>query len=335
MADRILTAMDLRLHVETVPLWADIDEMIDQASRGTLGERITTWPIDFEALVTRLDGIPYLLDGLTAAAVQGAPVRVEEFEIAVPRDDEVLDRLTFLLEDFVARRGEGFEYLDPRERGSDYWTCIAGRIRIRLIERFEPLLWVDIDPLPPSVGQLFSIRRLPLPPPLTKAHLPVVPLDDIRASDSQARRIIERIEARRGGLAEGQMSGVVEGTQHGRSIRVPVDLAQRGHVEVHPVQRHRRCLQRQRDQRLDRCHMADDQHSPRLIPGEHPVQRGAHPLPHRHEALSRGRRDRRIGQPGGHLVRPAIPDLRERQPFPGPEVRLPEPLVNHNGSTDR
>jgi transcriptional regulator with XRE-family HTH domain len=199
MADRILTAMDLRLHVETVPLWADIDEMIDQASRGTLGERITTWPIDFEALVTRLDGIPYLLDGLTAAAVQGAPVRVEEFEIAVPRDDEVLDRLTFLLEDFVARRGEGFEYLDPRERGSDYWTCIAGRIRIRLIERFEPLLWVDIDPLPPSVGQLFSIRRLPLPPPLTKAHLPVVPLDDIRASDSQARRIIERIEARRGG----------------------------------------------------------------------------------------------------------------------------------------
>ena len=50
MADRILTAMGLRLHVETVPLWADIDTAIVEASRQSLAERIEGWPIDFTAL---------------------------------------------------------------------------------------------------------------------------------------------------------------------------------------------------------------------------------------------------------------------------------------------
>jgi transcriptional regulator with XRE-family HTH domain len=198
MVDRILGAMDLRLHIETVPLWADVDEIIDEAARLPLAERIQTWPIEFEALVTRFDGIPYLLDGLAAAAVQGVPVVVPEFEIAVPNDDEVLDRLTLLLEDIMARRGDGFEILDPREPGAGYYTCLAGRIRIRLIERYEPLLWVSIDPLPPSVYTLTSIMDRPLPPPLSQAHLAVVPLEEIRACASDAQRVIARVMARRG-----------------------------------------------------------------------------------------------------------------------------------------
>src|ERR1700676_1034669 len=40
MADRILAAMGLRLHVETVPLWADIDTAIAEASRQSLAERM-------------------------------------------------------------------------------------------------------------------------------------------------------------------------------------------------------------------------------------------------------------------------------------------------------
>src|SRR5271154_808848 len=96
MADQILCAMELRLNIEIVPLWADIDEAIDQASRQPLAERIKTWPVDFPAYVSILDGLLYLLDGLTSAAVQGVPVIVEEFEIAIPRDDDVLDRFTML-----------------------------------------------------------------------------------------------------------------------------------------------------------------------------------------------------------------------------------------------
>lgn len=196
-ADRILTAMGLRLDVGTVPLWADIDQAIDEAAALPLADRIRTWQIEFEAMVTRFDGIPYLLDGLTAAAVQGAPVMVEAFEIAVPRDDAVLDRLTLLLEDIMARRGEGFEFLDPREPGSDYWRSAAGRIRIRLIDRYQPEHWVDIDPLPESDIHLSTASWRALPPPLTRAHLPVVPLAEIRAGDTQARRILDRIAQRR------------------------------------------------------------------------------------------------------------------------------------------
>lgn len=196
MADRILAAMELRLHVETVPLWTDLDEVIEEASRIPLAERIQAWPIEFTPFVTRFDGIPYLLDGLIAAAVQGAPVRVEEFEIAVPRDEQVLDRLTFLLTDFMARRGEGMQSLDPREPGDDFYTCIAGRFRIRLIDDYRPRLWVDIDPLPEAICSLPSLYGLTVPPPLTRAHLAVVPLTEIQASDSHARRVITRIAAR-------------------------------------------------------------------------------------------------------------------------------------------
>jgi transcriptional regulator with XRE-family HTH domain len=193
MADRLLAAMGLRLHVETVPLWADVDTAIAVAGQQSLAERMKEWPIDFTAFVSRLDGIPYLLDGLTSAAVQGAPVIVEEFEIAVPRDDEVLDRLTFLLADFMARRGESFESRDPREKGSEHYLCIAGRFRVRLVDRYQPVLWADIDPLPEVVGMLPSINGLPLLPPLTKVRLAVVPLTEIQATDGHAKRVIERM----------------------------------------------------------------------------------------------------------------------------------------------
>jgi transcriptional regulator with XRE-family HTH domain len=195
--DRILAAMDLRLDVGTVPLWTDIDEAIDRACALPLSERIAAWPLDFGALVCRLDGIRYLLDGLTAAAVQGAPVVNDEFQIALPSDDETIARFCYVMEDIMARRGAGLEYRDPREPGSDYYRCIAGTIRVRLIDRYRPVLWVDVDPLPDTAAMRFSIFGQKPPPPLTKAHLAVVPLTEIQAGDSQARRIIERVVERR------------------------------------------------------------------------------------------------------------------------------------------
>jgi transcriptional regulator with XRE-family HTH domain len=196
LAERILAALELRLDIEVVPLWADVDEAIEAAARMPVAERIQAWPFSFTQFVSRLDGIPYLLDGLTAAAVQGAPVKVEAVEIAVPRDDEVLDRLTELLADIMAKRGDGFDYLDPREPGSDDYLCIAGRFRIRLIDDYQPELWVDIDPLPAD-DPLPSLFGLPRPPILTRARLAVVPLTEIQATDGQARRVLERIMVRR------------------------------------------------------------------------------------------------------------------------------------------
>jgi transcriptional regulator with XRE-family HTH domain len=195
MADRILAAMGLRLHLETVPLWADIDTAIAEASRSSLAERMAAWPIDFTAFVSQLDGFPYLLDGLTSAAVQGAPVIVEEFEMAVPRDDEVLDRFTFMLSDVMARRGNGLQSRDPREPGSAHYLCVAGRFRVRLIDRFQPVLWADIDPLPEVIVMLPSLSGQPRLP-LAKVRVALVPLTDIRAAGGQAKRVIERMTMR-------------------------------------------------------------------------------------------------------------------------------------------
>ena len=123
MADRILAAMGLRLHVETVPLWADIDTAIAEASRRSLAERMAGWPIDFAAFVNRLDGIPYLLDGLTSAAVQGHRSWSRSSRSrsrATMRCSTEL--LTFLLGDFMARRGEGFKAAIPGGRAQST-TC--------------------------------------------------------------------------------------------------------------------------------------------------------------------------------------------------------------------
>jgi transcriptional regulator with XRE-family HTH domain len=103
----------------------------------------------------------------------------------------------------TARRGEGLQSLDPREPGADYYICIAGRLRLRLIDHYQPTLWVDIDPLPVSTCRLLSIYDNKLPDPLRKARLAVVPLAEIQAADIHPRRVIARIAARRAGADHG------------------------------------------------------------------------------------------------------------------------------------
>ena len=195
-ADCLLEAMDLRLHIEAMPLWADIDEKINEAAQLPLAERIPQWPVDFAGFVTILDGIHYQLDGLAAAAVQGAPVIVDEYEIAIPRDDEqTLDQLTITLAEITAKRGEsGWEIIDPREPGADFYRCLAGPLRFRFTDSFSPALWADIDPLPEPnwMGAvLASVLSRPL---LTRARLAVVPLTDIQARDDKTSRIIKRVQ---------------------------------------------------------------------------------------------------------------------------------------------
>ncbi len=128
--------------------------------------------------------------------MQGAPVVVEEFELAIPRDDEVLDRFTFMLSDVMARRGPGLQSRDPREPGSEHYLCVAGRFRVRLIDRYQPVLWADIDPLPEVIVMLPSLSGRSRARPLAKVRVALVPLTEIRATDAQAKRVIERMTMR-------------------------------------------------------------------------------------------------------------------------------------------
>jgi transcriptional regulator with XRE-family HTH domain len=200
--DRVLAAMELGLHMEPEPLWDTIDRDIEAAAGRSRSERIAQWDIDFTAFVTLFQRIPYVMDGLMAASLQGAPVPVGAFEVAVPRDDEVLDQLTDILRDMAARRwcakwGEWTGVADPRdELDGPRWRCVHGEMLIRLVDRHEALLWVDFDELPLARGRIVSFATPPTP--LTSARVPVVPLFEVETVDSHASRVLERMRGRPG-----------------------------------------------------------------------------------------------------------------------------------------
>jgi transcriptional regulator with XRE-family HTH domain len=211
LVDRILAVMEVELHVETQPMWESIDVAIAAAVGRSLEERMAGWTFEFTSFVSWFAEVPYLVDGLLAAALQGAPVPVTCFEIAVPRGEERLDRLTALLDEMRARRWSlnwlqfgGLTANDPREAEEDArhmaggaartaltYRCIHGEFRLRLVDELVPKLWADIDRLPSDGVPPTSFRRSV--PVLSQVRLPLVPLADIQVTDGYARRVLDRM----------------------------------------------------------------------------------------------------------------------------------------------
>jgi transcriptional regulator with XRE-family HTH domain len=186
--DRILEAFDLQPCLVFEPRWAKVDAAIATARDRTPADRLREWNehglgvAEITGVLAELQ-VPYLVDGSSAAALQGAPIPVDVLEIAVSQDDEVLDRLTCALARLRGRRwnekwaewGSGVSR-DPREDG---WTprlylSTRGKIKVRLIEDTTPVLWVEGDGL----------------------RLPVVPLMRIEATDRWARRVLQRMRGK-------------------------------------------------------------------------------------------------------------------------------------------
>ncbi|MEV5711410.1 helix-turn-helix transcriptional regulator [Actinoallomurus sp. NPDC052274] len=218
LADRILGAMELELHLETQPRWEAIDAAIAEAAGRPLQERIADWEIEFTPFVSWFAETPYMADGLMAAALQGAPVPVTAFEMAVPRDDDSLDRLTVLLNEMRASRWSVFWLQwsasasnDPREAEADMaalarrdgattqpsgpdafsYECRHGRFRIRLVDELAPVLWADIEDLSQDCARATSLLRAM--PMLTRVRLPLVPLAEVETADRYARRVLDRM----------------------------------------------------------------------------------------------------------------------------------------------
>ena len=191
LADRVLGAMGLRLHVEAEPRFADIDAVIKRATDRAPAEIMAEWVPDAAAYFAFLTDVPFIVEGLAAAALQGAPVRVETLEIAVPADnEEALNWLTVTLGGIGARRGD-FEIRDPRVKGSPDYRSLHGPLRIRLASPFEPVFWMDIDPMPqPRFGLMWFLRepREPLP----CARIAVTPLAAIETANGHVRRVVQR-----------------------------------------------------------------------------------------------------------------------------------------------
>ena len=170
LADRVLEAMGLRLHVTVEPLWATVDEAIARSAGRSPAERVAQWrddgTIDVGAYLTCLQGVQFAIDGMMAAALQGAPVTVTKMEIAVPANDATaLDELTGALDAMMAERGAGWERRDPRIKGSPEYRTWHGRLEIRMVSPFADFLQVDIDPLPePNMPVMDRSRHKSLKP---------------------------------------------------------------------------------------------------------------------------------------------------------------------------
>ncbi|WP_433176918.1 helix-turn-helix domain-containing protein [Actinoallomurus sp. CA-150999] len=168
LADRILGAMELDLHLEIQPMWEAIDVAIAEAARLPLKERIAGWKIEFTSFVSWFAETPYIADGLMAAALQAAPVPVTAFEMVLSRDGDTLDRLTALFDEMRA------------SRWNMYWLQWGGGA-----------LWTEIEELPTKCLHPISIfRKVPM---LTRVRLPLVPLPEIQATDGYARRVLDRM----------------------------------------------------------------------------------------------------------------------------------------------
>lgn len=191
--------MGLQLHVETQPLWVEVDAAIEEMRNKSLWARISGWQIEFTSFVSWFADRPYMADGLMAAALQGAPVPVRAFEMMVADDDDSIDELVFLLKEMRARqwaekwRSWDAPSLDPRatECRPARYRCLHGEFQVRLVEKLTPTVWVELEDLPaPDVAPVSLFRRVPL---LTRVRLPVVPLGEIQADETYTRRVLDRV----------------------------------------------------------------------------------------------------------------------------------------------
>jgi transcriptional regulator with XRE-family HTH domain len=184
--DRVLAALGLQLSSLLEPRWAKIDAAIAEMRGKTIGQLLAEWAdkrlFFTDSIVSALaeNDVPFVVDGMVSAALQGAPVPVEVFEIAVRNDDEAVDRLVQTLHRPLYSRRWNIKWaefgtlpLDPRKED---WTpalyqAVSGKIGVRLADDVTPALWAE------SAG----------------LRIPLTPLVEIEASDRWAQRVLDRM----------------------------------------------------------------------------------------------------------------------------------------------
>lgn len=208
LADQVLAALGLRLHVGVEPLHDKIDKAIAQCAGRSLSEIVGTWKVSLTAFATFLDGVPYIIEGPAAAALQGVPVAVDTLGIAIPADDDAArEKFESAMYRIRARRGpDGWQPLSLRAPGSPrFWTMWWGAVEVRQATKFNPVMWIDIDPLPRLVAtttipgaefDLIDVSTQTEMEPLKRARVAVAPLASIESRDPAMRRLLERTRER-------------------------------------------------------------------------------------------------------------------------------------------
>lgn len=181
LAGQLLAAMGWQLRVELEPLDADVDRLIEAAAGHPMDQRLRTAAVVLPDLIAALDAanVNHVVEGASAALLQGAPVPVDALEIAVLSSD--LEALgTMLTRNFAKRwdprwRGWGYISADPREEGPFRWQVSwFGEMRARLVDELPASVIVDVN------GTACRTR----------------PLMDVEVGDPEIARILARVRAR-------------------------------------------------------------------------------------------------------------------------------------------
>jgi transcriptional regulator with XRE-family HTH domain len=183
-AERLFAAMGLQMRIELEPLDADLDRQIDAYAAMPPEERTRNLPYCLKNLDENFGGIPLVVTGAAAAALQGAPVPVRRLDLLILDDDAALDAFCAELGRYFARlwqperewwAGSMYHPEILREQRTTLWMYVIDQVRVTLV-----------DELPQAVQVA-----------LGDTTVPVLPLHEIEMSDPEAARLLVRVRERR------------------------------------------------------------------------------------------------------------------------------------------
>lgn len=141
LIERLFGALDLQLRVQATTAHAELDKEISELARQPIAERIAgTWAVQALWSLRRWGPVPVVIEGALAAVLQGAPIPVDDVDIAVSRHDS--DAFTRWLDWTAAmawdeeRQDYTYDRPDLRRRDNVRWHTPYGVVRTRIVDSF-------------------------------------------------------------------------------------------------------------------------------------------------------------------------------------------------------
>jgi transcriptional regulator with XRE-family HTH domain len=193
LLSRLLAAADCQLKAELEPLGADVDSAVRRALASSTTERADRVAFCLTDLAAGLAGQPYLITGLAAAVLQGAPVEISAVEITVGDDEAALLCLCDWLVESALRIWDG----EQRR-----WV-LTKPIPL-LLRRFTPTRWIDfLDTEYVITVAEPSLIRADVQVAVGETLIPVAGLWTIEESDEHVAAVLARTRE----LAKGNSAG--------------------------------------------------------------------------------------------------------------------------------
>lgn len=177
-AERVLAGMGLQLRLETEPLSSDLDARIDELSTLSTDERLARVPFLIPQLMQWLAAGEPVIEGATAALIQGAPLEPKALDLCV--DTAHLDAFAEAMLRFPPARWNerwedyGVDNPDPRRPGAMRWRTHLGPITLRVVDELPASLTVIAD----------------------GAAVPIRPLADVEVVDPAVAELLRRFRQR-------------------------------------------------------------------------------------------------------------------------------------------